>query len=106
MLTPSSWTVTNGSSIGCNTTGFPATLGWDPVSGFGTPVSLTLFSLFDSSGNQGLIENNQYFPKLKTAALGGGMRYGTFLFSVLLYEMTDRFISVSRTAQVCIQLGL
>lgn len=32
--------VTIGSSFGCNTTGFPATEGWDAVTGFGTPVSL------------------------------------------------------------------
>ena len=31
--------VTSGSAIGCNTTGFEATEGWDAVSGFGTPVS-------------------------------------------------------------------
>lgn len=30
--------VTIGSSVGCNTSGFPATVGWDPVTGFGTPV--------------------------------------------------------------------
>ena len=29
--------VTNGTSAGCNTTGFPATPGWDAVSGWGTP---------------------------------------------------------------------
>ena len=29
--------VTSGSAIGCNTTGFVATEGWDPVTGFGTP---------------------------------------------------------------------
>jgi tripeptidyl-peptidase-1 len=33
--------ITNGSAIGCNTTGFPAKEGWDAVTGFGTPVSLT-----------------------------------------------------------------
>lgn len=32
--------VTGGSSSGCNTTGFPAQAGWDPVTGFGTPVNL------------------------------------------------------------------
>jgi tripeptidyl-peptidase-1 len=32
--------IVNGSATGCNTTGFPATVGWDAVSGFGTPVSL------------------------------------------------------------------
>lgn len=31
--------VTSGSSLGCNTTGFPAVQGWDAVTGFGTPVS-------------------------------------------------------------------
>ncbi|KAI0013861.1 tripeptidyl peptidase [Xylariaceae sp. FL0662B] len=29
--------VTTGSNLGCNTTGFPATKGWDAASGFGTP---------------------------------------------------------------------
>jgi tripeptidyl-peptidase-1 len=33
--------VTIGSSFGCNTKGFPAQAGWDPVTGFGTPVSYT-----------------------------------------------------------------
>ena len=31
--------VTEGSSLGCNTTGLPAVEGWDAVTGFGTPVS-------------------------------------------------------------------
>ncbi|KAE8440969.1 hypothetical protein EG329_006158 [Mollisiaceae sp. DMI_Dod_QoI] len=43
--------ITNGSAIGCNTTGFPAKTGWDAVTGFGTP----------------------YFPKLQAAALNDGM---------------------------------
>jgi tripeptidyl-peptidase-1 len=42
-----------GSAIGCNTTGFAATQGWDAVSGFGTPN----------------------FPKLKAIALGNAARY-------------------------------
>ncbi|KAF8516709.1 family S53 protease-like protein [Hysterangium stoloniferum] len=29
--------ITAGSNPGCNTNGFPATTGWDPVTGFGTP---------------------------------------------------------------------
>ena len=29
--------VTTGSNPGCNTNGFPATEGWDPVTGLGTP---------------------------------------------------------------------
>jgi tripeptidyl-peptidase I len=36
--------VTIGSSYGCNTTGFPAQEGWDAVTGFGTPVSLSFVS--------------------------------------------------------------
>lgn len=31
--------ITIGSSIGCNGTGFTAEVGWDAVTGFGTPVS-------------------------------------------------------------------
>lgn len=31
--------VTQGSNLGCNTTGFSAEEGWDPATGFGTPVS-------------------------------------------------------------------
>ena len=38
--------VTKGSSIGCNTTGFPASEGWDAVSGFGTPVSLGILTTY------------------------------------------------------------
>jgi tripeptidyl-peptidase-1 len=29
--------ITSGSNPGCNTNGFPATKGWDPVTGFGSP---------------------------------------------------------------------
>ena len=29
--------ILNGSSAGCDTNGFPAQKGWDPVTGFGTP---------------------------------------------------------------------
>lgn len=31
--------ITSGSAIGCGTDGFPATEGWDAVTGWGTPVS-------------------------------------------------------------------
>jgi tripeptidyl-peptidase-1 len=31
--------ITSGSSIGCNSSGFPARAGWDAVTGWGTPVS-------------------------------------------------------------------
>lgn len=38
--------VTNGSSSGCNTTGFPATPGWDAVTGWGTPFLPKLLEAF------------------------------------------------------------
>ncbi|KAI1612401.1 peptidase S8/S53 domain-containing protein [Exophiala viscosa] len=38
--------VTNGSSKGCNTTGFPAAPGWDAVSGWGTPYLPDLLEFF------------------------------------------------------------
>ncbi|PWN89446.1 subtilisin-like protein [Acaromyces ingoldii] len=38
--------ITIGSAKGCNTTGFPAQKGWDPVTGFGTPVFDKLSSVF------------------------------------------------------------
>ena len=34
--------ITSGSAIGCGTSGFPALAGWDAVSGFGSPVSVTI----------------------------------------------------------------
>jgi tripeptidyl-peptidase-1 len=37
--------VITGSSRGCNTSGFPAAVGWDAASGFGTPVSLRAISV-------------------------------------------------------------
>lgn len=39
--------ITEGSSIGCNTTGFPALPGWDAASGFGTPVSFLVTKPFN-----------------------------------------------------------
>lgn len=29
--------ITQGSAAGCNSSGFPASVGWDAVTGFGTP---------------------------------------------------------------------
>ena len=37
--------ILSGSAIGCNSAGFPAVKGWDPVTGFGTPVSKTYFHI-------------------------------------------------------------
>lgn len=34
--------ITSGSSIGCNSSGFPAQKGWDAVTGWGTPVRYAL----------------------------------------------------------------
>ncbi|KIV96861.1 hypothetical protein PV10_00676 [Exophiala mesophila] len=42
--------VTNGSSSGCNTTGFPATPGWDAVTGWGTPYLPKLLKAFGLLG--------------------------------------------------------
>lgn len=36
--------ITSGSNPGCNTTGFPAETGWDPVTGLGTPDFQKLLS--------------------------------------------------------------
>ncbi|KAL7907816.1 putative Tripeptidyl-peptidase sed1 [Trichoderma velutinum] len=38
--------ITEGSNPGCNSTGFPAVSGWDPVSGLGTPNFPKLVDLF------------------------------------------------------------
>jgi tripeptidyl-peptidase-1 len=37
--------ITKGSSHGCNVDGFPVTKGWDPVTGFGTPIFPELVKL-------------------------------------------------------------
>ena len=39
--------VNNGSSFGCNTTGFPATEGWDAVTGFGSPYLPSILKVLD-----------------------------------------------------------
>ncbi|KAI0123235.1 peptidase S8/S53 domain-containing protein [Xylariales sp. AK1849] len=38
--------ITKGSNPGCNSTGFPAAKGWDPISGLGTPNFPKLINLF------------------------------------------------------------
>jgi tripeptidyl-peptidase I len=38
--------VTSGNSAGCNTTGFSAAPGWDPVTGWGTPYLPNLLESF------------------------------------------------------------
>lgn len=43
---PSGWTdITSGNNPGCNTNGFYAAQGWDPVTGFGSPNFTTLSAL-------------------------------------------------------------
>jgi tripeptidyl-peptidase I len=59
--------ITSGSASGCGTTGFPAQAGWDAVTGFGTPVSLTPLPLEISF----LIQ--QFFPKFQAAAMNNGI---------------------------------
>jgi tripeptidyl-peptidase-1 len=39
--------ITQGSNPGCNTEGFPATAGWDPVTGLGSPDFEALLATFD-----------------------------------------------------------
>lgn len=39
-----------GSSYGCNTTGFPAQIGWDAVTGWGTPDFPKLLALAQQGG--------------------------------------------------------
>lgn len=43
--------ITKGSSHGCNVDGFPATEGWDPVTGFGTPILPKLLKLAGAKGH-------------------------------------------------------
>jgi tripeptidyl-peptidase-1 len=45
--------VTSGSALGCQVDGFAAKKGWDPVTGFGTPVFPTLVELAKKSGGYG-----------------------------------------------------
>lgn len=45
--------VTKGSTLGCDTTGFQATQGWDAASGFGTPRFETLLQLVGLGGSYG-----------------------------------------------------
>lgn len=45
--------ITNGSAAGCNTTGFPAMKGWDPVTGLGTPQFQKLKKLAISNPKAG-----------------------------------------------------
>ncbi|KAF8268817.1 peptidase S8/S53 domain-containing protein, partial [Lactarius quietus] len=46
-LRPAMNDITSGSNPGCNTTGFSAVPGWDPVTGLGTPDFLNLMALRD-----------------------------------------------------------
>lgn len=65
--------VTHGSATGCNTTGFPAVVGWDAATGLGTPVSAASctkchpFSL--------ITDIQKWFPELKDLALAREFRW-------------------------------
>ncbi|KAH9053895.1 peptidase S8/S53 domain-containing protein [Lactarius vividus] len=43
--------IVSGSNPGCDTNGFSATVGWDPVTGLGTPDFLRLMHILDSASN-------------------------------------------------------
>jgi len=45
--------VTNGSSFGCGTAGFPAQQGWDAATGVGTPNFVKILSLLGLGGRPG-----------------------------------------------------
>lgn len=53
--------ITSGNTSSCGTAGFPVTKGWDPITGFGTPVSF-LFR-FESKVTS-LMTTIQVFPEL------------------------------------------
>jgi tripeptidyl-peptidase I len=57
--------VTKGSNKGCGTEGFEAEKGWDPASGFGTPVSLLLVALEHHIPHSNLFSHSG-FQHLKT----------------------------------------
>ena len=59
--------VTSGNTSSCGTSGFPVTKGWDPITGFGTPVSRIIeedrVKIQDAN-------NLQNFPELVKLAKG------------------------------------
>lgn len=76
--------VTWGSNMGCNSTGFPALEGWDPATGFGTPVSqfLSLVGTYLHTWGSPFMSVEtvpdmiQWFPELKKLALRYQSRFG------------------------------
>jgi hypothetical protein len=71
--------IVDGSSLGCGTDGFPAQTGWDAVTGFGTPVSISSSLLIPASPSPASQETvrtsltQQFFPKFQAAALNNGI---------------------------------
>lgn len=61
--------ITNGSSHGCDTDGFPATEGWDPVTGFGTPNFPELVKLAGAD-----LGGYRWHPKGGKGRHGGGRK--------------------------------
>lgn len=58
--------VVTGSAVGCGRDGFPAKVGWDAVTGFGTPVSLSPFpyqGISDITGGMILIVGIVFSPR-------------------------------------------
>jgi tripeptidyl-peptidase-1 len=56
--------VTEGSTKGCGTSGFPAMTGWDAASGFGTPVSLKILTQAIGTEKR-CLTGSQRFPFLR-----------------------------------------
>ncbi|EME85440.1 uncharacterized protein MYCFIDRAFT_161112 [Pseudocercospora fijiensis CIRAD86] len=63
--------ITNGSSYGCGTKGFPATQGWDAVTGWGTPNFTKLVQAAMSAAGASTNSAHRNSPELQGAAQGG-----------------------------------
>lgn len=62
--------VVGGETASCGTDGFPVTKGWDPSTGFGTPVSFDFFSYFVCIFKCAVTDFElQIFPELVKLAL-------------------------------------
>lgn len=85
--------VTHGRATGCNTTGFPATVGWDAATGLGTPVSLImrfegeftdLMTVVSGVKEVGAVEKVSLGPSLVYYAVNGKFSANSIFASKLL----------------------
>ena len=76
--------VTSGNTKGCNTTGFTAMKGWDPASGFGTPVSL------DSVSNTVKDDADEFFTEFREAFVDRRMRLSLRILNASRMGMLDK----------------